>query len=183
MQPKHYVTIAIGIGLAVGIVAWLALAPKQAVAPSSIATSSNVTVESTGGQAIVGEVSTAPKPPSVPPLVFSAALPSDAKAALQTQYNTLSSQLKTMPTRVDLWLELGVVYKIAGDYNGAIVAWTYVAQGGATNNYVAYGDLGDLYLNFTHDYAKAAAAYTQALKGAPKNPDYQAGLKAAQSHL
>jgi hypothetical protein len=190
MQTKHYVALALVIGLAIGIGGWLVLAPKSAVAPTSQTASTTVTdlgggnsITTTGSSTItvINEQQGASKPPAVPSITFSANVPTDAKAALQVQYNTYAAQLKTAPTRVDLWLQLGVVYKIAGDYQGAITAWTYVAHSASSpSDYVAYGDLGDLYLNFTHEYAKAEASYKTALVLKPNDADYTAGLKAAQ---
>jgi tetratricopeptide (TPR) repeat protein len=204
MQSKYYVSLAIIVGLVIGIGGWLLLGPKQAIAPSSTATSTGTAATSTATTTLVDlgngqylhvpagatvteqdvTVHSAPTPPAMPALAFSADLNADAKQALQIQWNTLTSQLKTAPTRTDLHLELGTTYKIAGQYDAAISQWNYVGKyGPSTINYVAYGNLGDLYLNFLHDYVKAAASYKLALKGAPGNADYQAGLKAAQSHL
>ncbi|MEK7109544.1 MAG: tetratricopeptide repeat protein [Patescibacteria group bacterium] len=193
MQTKHYVWLAVVVGLAVGIGGWLLFTPKTAVAPASSMTASTTIIDlgngtqlvTTGGAKIIETdilVPAAPKPPAVPALAFAAGTSADLQAALQSQYKTLAVQLKTAPTRVDLWLQLGIIYKIAGQYPAAVTAWTYVAHSGSSpSNYVAYGNLGDLYLNFTREYQKAEASYRGALKLQPSNADYQAGLKAAQA--
>lgn len=191
MQTKHYVAAALAAGIIIGGALWFIFAPRAAQAPASPSasttstTQSGVTIQTTGSSTItVTEQSTAPKPPALRQPQYSASTSADVKATLAGQYDLLASQLRAAPTRVDLWLQLGVLYKIAGDYAGAEAAWTYVAHfGPASINFVAYGDLGDLYLNFLHNYAAAEASYKLALKGAPTNADYQAGLKAAQQQL
>jgi len=190
MQTKHYIAIALAAGLVIGIGAWLIFMPKQAVAPSSSTASTTVTdlgggnkVVTTGSSTIteIDTQLTTQKPPAIAALTFSADTSADLKTALQSQYNTLTAELKTAPTRVDLWLQLGVIYKIAGEYQAAITVWTYVGQAApASVSAVAYGNLGDLYLNFTHNYAKSESSYKSALAMSPGNADYTAGLKAAQ---
>jgi tetratricopeptide (TPR) repeat protein len=183
MQTKHYVWLAAVVGIVVGVGGWLLFAPKAAVAPTSSTDLGNgVQIQATGSTTVTeGDGQAAPKPPALRAINFSAGTSADLKVALQTQYNTYVAQLKVTPTRIDSWLQLGVLYKIGGDYPGTIGAWTYVSEAGSSpNNYVAYGDLGDLYLNFTHEYAKAEASFKAALALQPTNADYTAGLKAAQ---
>jgi len=190
MQTKHYIWLAAAIGIIIGVIGWLIFVSKTAVAPASSTASTTITdlgngvkIQTTGDVTItpVNDRTNAPKPPAVVALSVSADIPADVKAALETQYASYAAKIKTAPTRVDLWLQLGVVYKIAGQYSATASAWTYVAQSGSSpSNYVAYGDLGDLYLNFTHEYAKAEASYKAALALNPGNADFTAGLKAAQ---
>lgn len=189
MQTKHYIGIAAVVGLAIGIGGWLLFAPKNAQAPSSSTASTTVTdlgngvVVQTTGSTTIKEIDGQPavSAPTVKPIAFSANTSADLKTALTAQYDILAPQLRAAPNRIDLWLQLGVLYKIANDYPDAVVAWGYVAKNGTPpNNTTAYGDLGDLYLNFTHEYAKAEASYKAALALDPKNTDFAAGLKAAQ---
>ena len=147
-----------------------------------------VHIQTTGGAAVskgpVSQAAPTITPPTQREPEYSASVSADRKTALQSQYGKYSVQLKAAPTRTDLWLQLGIIYKIAGDYSGAITTWTYVAKAsGIPNNAVAYGNLGDLYLNFTHDYAKATTSYKSALAITPNDADFKAGLSAAQSHL
>ncbi len=192
MQTKHYVALAAVVGLAIGIGGWLLFAPKTAVAPAPSSSTASTTVtdlgngvqiQTTNGVTVtqINDQPSAPKPPAVAALTFAPGTSADLQTALQSQWQTYSQQIKVAPTRVDAWLNLGVIYKIAGQYQAAITAWTYVAHSGkGPSNYVAYGNLGDLYLNFTHEYAKAEVAYKAALALNPGYADYSAGLKAAQ---
>ena len=109
--------------------------------------------------------------------IDSTSLPADAQTILRQKEEALIAELKTNPSRVDLWLQLGVDRKIGGDYAGAIEAWNYVAKVGPTSiNYVAYGDLGDLYMNFVKDYPKAEVSYKAAIAINSKVIDYYRDL-------
>lgn len=121
---------------------------------------------------------TAVQPPSLSGAIsISSSLPSDAQTALRIDEQTTIAELKAAPTRVDLWLQLGVDRKIGGDYAGAIQAWQYVAEAApASLSYVAYGDLGDLYQNFDVNYAKAEADYKAAIAINPNVIQYYTGL-------
>jgi hypothetical protein len=197
MERKYYVGAAVIVGLLLGAGGWFLFA-QTANAPaldggSSMAQgttttdgASGVSVEATGDVTVQAEPGNNVPPPKIDrsetrTAAASSTFSADVQAALKSQINTYVAELIAAPTRVDLWLKFGVVRKIAGDYQGAVEAWTYAAKAGPSPvNYVAYGNLGDLYLNFVHDYAKAENAYKAALALQPENADYQAGLKAAQ---
>ena len=66
-------------------------------------------------------------------------------------------------------IDLGTADKGKDDYAGAEAAWIQATQI-APNNYVAFANLGDLYMNFLHDYAKADANYQAAIKDAATQP-------------
>ncbi len=186
MHTKRYILLALVIGLAFGVGGWLVFAPKNTTPIETTVTDlGNGYALVTTGSSTITEIKDDPKPTVTPPAVvalsISADLPVEAKAALQSQFNTYAAGLKAAPARTDLWLSLGIVYKIAGQYQAAASAWTYVGKaGGSTVNYVAYGNLGDLYLNFTHEYAKAETSFKAALALKPGVADYQAGLAAAR---
>ena len=166
--------------------------PSSAVSTStsttlltSTSTASSTTVDLGNGQSVTlpaGAKLTVINPGAQTPsltgtIKISPTLPVDAQATLRMQEQTLISQLKSTPGRLDLWLQLGVDRKIAGDYQGAIDAWSFVAKAGdKTINYIAYGDLGDLYMNFLHDYPSAETNYKAAIAINPKVPDYYASL-------
>ena len=162
---------------------------SRAIAPGtgSMATSTNTAATSTAGNGVsmtnsgsgtIQLVNSNTPPPSLTgAIVMSPSLPADAQAALRTQEQTFITELKAAPTRVDLWLQLGVTRKIAGDYAGAEAAWQYVAATGPTSiNYVAYGDLGDIYMNFDVNYPKAESNYKAAIAINPTIIDYYKDL-------
>jgi len=192
MQNKQAFWLAIGIGAAIVLAAaFFFLGPHSALAPSQNATSTGTQTGSTTqvslgngvvanipAGATVTEVNTQVPPPSLTGSInISSSLPADAQAALRTQEQTLITELKAAPTRTDLWLQLGMDRKIGGDYAGAIAAWNYVAAAGSNAvNYIAYGNLGDLYMNFDVNYPKAEANYKAAIAINPQVIDYYRDL-------
>ena len=188
-MQNNYAWLGVGVVIVLLIGGVLFLRPHTAVAPASNTSTSTGRTASTTAYlgngitatlppgATISVVTTTPPPSLSGSIQISPSLPADAQAALQIQEETLISQLKQTPSRVDLWLQLGVDRKIGGDYTGAIAAWNYVAQTGPTSiNYIAYGDLGDLYQNFDTNYAKAASNYQAAIAINPNVPDYYLNL-------
>jgi hypothetical protein len=193
MKNNGYIWGAV-VAIVIIIAAFFIFHARQVSAPSSTASSTSLgttTVDLGNGQVVTlppgatlhESTSTVTGSAAVPPpslsgtINISSSLPADAQTVLRTQETTLIQQLKAAPTRVDLWLQLGVDRKIGGDYAGAEVAWNYVATAGpSTINYVAYGDLGDLYMNFDVNYSKAEANYLAAVKIAPTVIDYYRDL-------
>jgi tetratricopeptide (TPR) repeat protein len=78
------------------------------------------------------------------------------------------AQLKQDPSQLKLWLTLGSYRKMAGDYEGARDAWEYVAAA-APSSFVAFNNLGDLYMNFLKNYPKAELNYRKVIA---VRPDY-----------
>ena len=79
---------------------------------------------------------------------------------------TLQTQLKANPNDPSGWIGLGIYQKMAGDYQGAAISWTYASRLN-TKDYVSLADLADLYANFLHDNTKAEMYYKQALQNGP----------------
>ncbi|HUD02776.1 MAG TPA: tetratricopeptide repeat protein [Candidatus Paceibacterota bacterium] len=192
MQNKQVFWLIIGIGAAIVLAAvFFFLGPHSALAPSQTATSTGTQTASTtqvylgngvtatvpAGTTITTVDTQTPPPSLTGSISISSTLPADVQTALRTQEQTLITELKAAPTRTDLWLELGVDRKIGGDYAGAIAAWNYVAAAGSnTVNYVADGNLGDLYMNFDVNYPKAEANYKAAIAIKPTVIDYYRDL-------
>lgn len=141
---------------------------------TTVTSSSGASITAQGGTITITKIS----PPSLTdPIIISNSMPQEAQALLRSQEQTLITELKQTPLRADLWLQLGVDRKIGSDYEGAIAAWSYVAAAGPdTINYVAYGNLGDLYMNFQVDYPKAESNYKKAIAIKPTVIDYYRSL-------
>jgi hypothetical protein len=126
----------------------------------------------TGGGKI--EVVQTPANPSVPapsyvkPLVFSESITSDIKTALTAQFTENQKILAKNKFDFNAWIDLGMLRKLAGDYQGAKEIWEYVGKVWPQNT-LSFANLGDLYQNFLHDYAKADASYKLALKNNPSD--------------
>lgn len=78
----------------------------------------------------------------------------------------LQAELKKNANNPDGWLGLGIFQKMAGDYQGAVISWTYASRLNP-KDYVPLGDLGDLYANFLKNNAKAEMYYKEAIANGP----------------
>ncbi len=187
-MQNTYSWVGLGLAVAVLVVGGIFFINKKGggvgtVSTSTPATSTNVTSDLGNGVTVTGPgkvelVDTSVPPPSLTgAIVISSSVAPDVKAVLEAKEQALIAELKKEPTRVDLWLSLGVYRKMGGDYTGAIAAWSYVAKAGpASINHVAYGNLGDLYMNFQVDYPKAEANYKAAIAIKPTFIDYYRSL-------
>ncbi len=128
-----------------------------------------------GGTATITEIpvtsgapgSTVPEPSLDRPITFTGSvLPPDAQTIVKTQMETIIASLKKDPTQLDLWLQLGIDRKQAGDYEGARQAFAYV-QAVAPTDEISAADLGDLFANFIHDYPQAETYYLKAIADNP----------------
>ncbi|OHB09637.1 MAG: hypothetical protein A3I21_01985, partial [Candidatus Zambryskibacteria bacterium RIFCSPLOWO2_02_FULL_39_69] len=79
---------------------------------------------------------------------------------------TLQAQLKKNPADFPAWLDLAMYQKMAGDYQGSVISWTYAGKL-MPSNPVSFGNLGNLYAYFLHDKTKAEMYYKQAISKGP----------------
>lgn len=167
-----------GIGLAALLMggAYLYAQNKQASTTNTGTSTTTISGVSGTGSYVVEPIDIVP--PSLDrPIKIIAPLADDTKAVLLTILTEQTELLRKEPTRVDLWLQLGINRKIAGDYDGAIEAWEYVAQAAPKGvSATAHGNLGDLYMYFIKDYAKADTRFNQAIVLNPNVIDYYRAL-------
>lgn len=185
--------MGLGVAIAILLIGGIFLINKKSGGAGSVSTSTPTTTASTttihlgNGVSVTGaagSIEAVPTSTVQPPalstniiIASNTTLPPDAQTVLKSDETALISQIKKDPTRVDLWLKLGVYRKMAGDYAGAIVAWNYVAAAAPSSaSYVAYGNLGDLYMNFQVNYPKAEANYKAAITIKPTVIDYYKDL-------
>lgn len=177
-ETQKYLLIGIIIAGALGAAGYFFLY-KGSVTPSTNPNSQATTtvggVSGTGSYTV--EVVGA-KPPSLDrPITITADLSDDIKTKLTAIIEQQIAILRKEPTRVDIWLQLGTNRKIAGDFEGAIEAWEYVAQAAPQSmSATALGNLGDLYMYFLKDYAKADTRFNQAISLNPHVLDYYRAL-------
>lgn len=190
MQTKYlYVlgALVLLVGLGVFILKSQPPAGSTNVATTTNSSASTTDIVSDLGNGITatgpGKVELVPVDQGTPPpsltgeIKINASLASDVQAAIRAKEEALIAELKKAPNRLDLWLQLGVYRKMAGDYVGAIEAYNYVATTGAvTINYIAYGNLGDVYMNYVKDYPKAELNYKKAIAIRPEVIDYYKNL-------
>ncbi len=187
MKRKEYylgagVLVAVLLASGIYFIGWgakVAHAPSTASSTLSGASSTlninGVSVIAEGGtvEAVpVTEVAT----PSLSGAIYVASdIPEDVRVQLRNNLETLIKYLKNDPKNLGYWLDLGNNRRIAKDYTGAIEAWQYVAQV-APGDYVAFNNLGDLYLSVLKDYPKAEANLKQAVALKPDAVDVYRSL-------
>jgi tetratricopeptide (TPR) repeat protein len=93
-------------------------------------------------------------------------IPDDAAVILKQKLEEDNASLKANPEQLLVWLQYGIYLKIAGDYDGARGAWEYVAAA-APSNYVAFFNLGELYMGIIKDYPKAEADFKKVIELKP----------------
>ena len=93
--------------------------------------------------------------------------PVSAKADIVARIAILSDELKKSPNTLDSWVELGVYYKAAKDYEGARLAWEYVSTI-RPGNTTSYTNLGDLYAYSLKDFPKAEVALKTVIANDPR---------------
>jgi tetratricopeptide (TPR) repeat protein len=89
-------------------------------------------------------------------IAYGAAVSADARTALNAQLAQTQAIIKSKPTDFEAWVNLGVLRKIGGDYQGAAEAWRYVAAI-YPNSTVPLDNLAGLYMDFIKNYPKAEA--------------------------
>lgn len=101
------------------------------------------------------------------PIVFSpsANLNDDAKKIITDKILSLQTSLKNDPKNIMNWVQLGNIYKITGDYVGAIMYWKYASD--VSNDFISLGNLGGLYAYYLHDNGLAEIYYKKAISRSP----------------
>lgn len=112
-------------------------------------------------------------------LKISPDLSADAVVALKTQLTDMTAALKKDPQSFDAWMRMGVLAKIAGDYQRALEVWSYAAYL-QPKSVQPYADMGDLYANYLNDIAKAEANYKIAIQNDPGTQMWKDALKQLQ---
>lgn len=74
--------------------------------------------------------------------------------------------IKTDPDFLFGWIEIGLLKKIIGDFEGARDAWEYAGLIRPTNS-VSFANLGELYQHYLPDHAKAEKNFRRAVTNKP----------------
>lgn len=103
------------------------------------------------------------------PITFSSSLNlnQEIKDLITSKINSLRDVLKADSTKLPYWLDLGMYQKMAGDYQGAVISWKYVADV-TSKDFIAYGNLGDLYAYYIKNNGMAEMYYKLAIARDPK---------------
>ncbi len=89
----------------------------------------------------------------------------------QTIYNSIQNYGKAVKENPDFfqgWLELGILKKNIGDFEGARDAWEYASVIRPANS-VSFGNLGELYWRYLHQYLQAEMNWKMSIKNDPSN--------------
>ncbi|MEK7556307.1 MAG: hypothetical protein AAB523_03435 [Patescibacteria group bacterium] len=100
------------------------------------------------------------------PIVFSSTMSPEAQAILKANIETVVSDLKKDSNQANKWLALGINRKIAGDIEGARLAWEYAAALQPLNS-VPFFNLGDLDHYYLKNFAQAEKNLRQAITNDP----------------
>jgi len=141
---------------------------EEDILPGVTVTGDGVSMENTPALPSAPEV---PAPSVDRPLTFSASMSEEAREIYRTNIATLTKNIKETGGLVSEWLDLGTLWKQIGDYEGARLAWEYVAAIRPEGN-VAFLNLGDLYHYYLKDFPKAEANLK---KGIANDPSYVPG--------
>ncbi len=153
----------------------LSAASSSTTGPStSTATSSSTTgvlgVSGTGTFTVrpVSSPTTPVAPGLNTPLACVATVAADYCMALKKDAAAKTVVLASEPSNFKAWIDLGADRKHAGDYQGAAAAWEYASILYPTN-VISFNNLGDLYMNFIHDYPKAESNYLREIANKPND--------------
>jgi len=100
-------------------------------------------------------------------------VPEEVKIFSEEQKNKLFSLITThakivkeSPNSFDNWIQLGILKKTIGDFEGARDAWEYVSVITPLNS-VSFANLGELYWRYLHDYPKSEKNFLLSVKNKP----------------
>ncbi|MES2134635.1 MAG: hypothetical protein V4449_00105 [Patescibacteria group bacterium] len=96
---------------------------------------------------------------------FNASIPVDVQTILNRQYAEVTGRLKTDLSRADDWLDMGVIYHSANDFEGARDIWLFLVQViSAPESAVVYDNLGKLYKFDIKDFAKSEEYFKKSIQ-------------------
>lgn len=91
----------------------------------------------------------------------------EGRQKLYADIRAYGEELKKEPHELSSWLQLGLLKKNIGDYEGARDAWEYAAILNPIHH-VAPRNLGELYWRYLLDFPKAEARFRAAIQIQPK---------------
>lgn len=163
--------LIIGVVVLVLVAAGIFLAIRQSKdgVPSSTATTSdtlNFDPNATTSQTIVtpsGTYTITPvgedasgvvAPDYKAPVAFSAQTDTAVRSAINAQLKETQDVIAGDAYNFEAWVNLGILHKMGGDYQGAATIWRYVARIYPKST-VPLDNLAGLYMDFLKDYARA----------------------------
>ncbi len=158
------VLIALLVALLVYFAYTQFVSAPASVATSNVATTTLQEVGTTSPQVTISEQGMKIVQPAIDtPIKFGKNITADERKLINAKLDELRSVLRENKYDFTVWAALGTVYKIGGDYQRALAIWDYVGKAWP-NNFVSFGNTGDLYANYLKDYAKAEQNYLRAIQ-------------------
>lgn len=102
------------------------------------------------------------------PIEVKAELSEKTKKQALSEIKTLIETLKKDYNSFDAWIQLGLLRKLLGDYEGAREAWEF-ASFVRPESYIPFHNLGFLYWQYLKDFKKSEQNYLKAIGNEPKD--------------
>jgi tetratricopeptide (TPR) repeat protein len=120
------------------------------IAPPAANTKKPTATKIASTSAIAPDVRVAPR--------YASTVSADQRASIESKLATDRAAIVASADDYQAWVRIGGDYKNAGDYVMAAKVWSYVSDKWPLDQ-ISYNNLGDLYLNYIKDYAKAETYY------------------------
>jgi tetratricopeptide (TPR) repeat protein len=157
--------------------AWRAAPPYQTgVLPSRTPVPMPPTGEQPGAQPRQLAAYRGRDPEEVRPLPEEVKLFSDTKRA--EIYTAIGNHGKTVKENPDYffgWIQIGLLKKVIGDYEGARDAWEYAGLLRPENS-LSFGNLGELYWRYLPDYPRSERNFKTAIANKPSDVGFYVSL-------
>src|SRR3989344_1146298 len=162
IQNKKNLLIYIGAVLIIGGIAYYFLQSKAD--PNSLPITETIEI----APGVTAEIEREAKIATTSPLYLNPSVKAPALYPITSspKSDALIASLKKEPKYVD-WSDLGMYRKAAGDYKGAEEIWTYLITASPRGT-DAYINLGDLYMYYLHNNAKAELMFLKAVEVSPR---------------
>lgn len=93
----------------------------------------------------------------------------DQKNQIYISIKNSSKKVKERPDFLEDWLQIGILKKMIGDFEGARDSWEYAGVVSPLNS-VSFANLGELYWRYLHDYPKSESNFKISIKNKPNDP-------------
>jgi len=162
IQNKKNLLIYIGAVLIIGGIAYYFLQSKAD--PNSLPITETVEI----APGVTAEIERETEIATTSPLYLNPTTKAPALYPITSspKSDALIASLKKEPKYID-WSDLGMYRKAAGDYKGAEEIWTYLITASPRGT-DAYINLGDLYMYYLHNNAKAELMFLKAVEVSPR---------------
>jgi len=168
------IIVVLAFGAAAGFLIWRDVKNSRSPVLETEPDSGKVldTEPGSGQNANPGNNAVTAAEPQVPdldrPIKISANLSEEARKKAILDIQEISGMLKGNHDYFDGWLQLGILRKIIGDYNGAIDAWNFAGVIRPKST-IPFANLADLYAFYIRDNKKAEDSFLRAISADPQN--------------